>query len=82
MLLIQGTVKVWSLSARRLLHTFTGHSNWVSSVAFSPDGQILASGSGDRTIKLWNLRTGKLIRSLSEQGGITAIAISPDGKTR
>ena len=76
------TVKVWSLSARRLLHTFTGHSNWVSSVAFSPDGQILASGSGDRTIKLWNLRTGKLIRSLSEQGGITAIAISPDGKTR
>ena len=54
----------------------------VNSVAISPDGQTLASGSDDRTIKLWNLKTGDLLHNLTEhKGGVTSVAISPDGQT-
>jgi len=50
----------------RLVHTLKGHSSSVYSVAISPDGQTLASGSSDKTIKLWNLATGQQNPSLSE----------------
>ena len=44
----------------------TGHSSYVNSVAISPDGQTLASGSGsyDNTIRIWHLATGELLRTL------------------
>ena len=43
------------MSSGRHLRTFTGHTHWVWSVAFSPDGETLASGSSDATILLWDL---------------------------
>ncbi|MBD6618715.1 protein kinase [Komarekiella sp. 'clone 1'] len=67
-----------------LQRTLTGHSSSVNSVAFSPDGNTLASGGGltDYTIKLWNLATGEQIRTLTgDSGSINSVAISPDGKT-
>ncbi|MEH2353025.1 serine/threonine-protein kinase [Nostoc sp.] len=63
-----------------LQRTLTGHSDWIHSVAISPDGKILASGSCDTTIKLWNLATGELIRTLTGHSGwIHSLAFSPDG---
>src|SRR5436189_6119119 len=41
-----------------------GHSGFVYSVAFSPDGEILATGSFDNTIKLWDAKTGKELKTL------------------
>ncbi|MFW9261567.1 protein kinase domain-containing protein [Nostoc sp. CALU 546] len=67
-----------------LQRTLTGHSSSVNSVAFSPDGNTLASGGGltDYTIKLWNLATGEQIRTLTgDSGSVNSVAISPDGKT-
>jgi WD40 repeat protein len=65
-----------------LQKTLTGHSYSVNSLAISPDNNILASGSVDNTIKLWNLVTGEQIRTLKEHSNsVRAIAISPDGKT-
>jgi WD40 repeat protein/serine/threonine protein kinase len=57
-----------------------GHSDAVTAVAFSPDGRLLASGSADRLVKLWNLITGKETLSLNgHEKGVTSLAFSPDG---
>ena len=59
-----------------------GHEDSVSSVSFSPDSKTLASGSADKTIKLWNLETGKEIRTLKEhEDSVSSVSFSPDGKT-
>jgi WD40 repeat protein len=51
-------------------------------VAFSPDGRTLASGSDDRTIKLWDTRTGKEQSTLEgHTNGVWSVTFSPDGKT-
>ncbi|MGK7874380.1 MAG: hypothetical protein AB4426_14025 [Xenococcaceae cyanobacterium] len=70
----------------QLLHTLTDHTNSVRCLAISDwqqqsDKQILASGSFDDTIKIWNLNTGQLISTLTRASRVNAIAISPDGQT-
>ncbi len=61
--------------------TLAGHRDWVHAVAFSPDGQTLASGSYDRTIRLWNVTTGASRRVLRGHGrSINSVAYSPDGR--
>ncbi|ARV61578.1 serine/threonine protein kinase [Nostocales cyanobacterium HT-58-2] len=63
-------------------YTLKGHSSDVNSVAFSPNGKLLASGSDDDTIKLWDLANKQEIRALKEHSGwVWAVAFSPDGKT-
>jgi WD40 repeat protein len=59
----------------------TGHYAAVSAVAFSHDGRFAATGSADKTIKLWEMATGREIRSyLGNTGVIRVLAFSPDGK--
>ncbi len=65
----------------RLITTLSGHSSWVNSVTFSPDGQLLASGSGNSTIKLWDVQTMKELRILKgHSSDIRSVAFSPDGQ--
>jgi len=56
-----------------------GHPGVVKSVAFSPDGTAIVSGSSDTIIRLWKTTTGELIRELTGDGGITSVAFTPDG---
>ena len=42
----------------------TGHSGWVNSVAYSPDGKHIVSGSADNTVKIWDSSTGKEVSAL------------------
>jgi WD40 repeat protein len=52
-----------------------------NSVAFSPDGQWLASGSSDNTVKVWDASSGGLTRSLAgHQGSVRSVAFSPGGR--
>jgi WD40 repeat protein len=65
-----------------LVSTLTEHTDAVSSLAISPDSTTLVSGSHDKTIKLWNLKTGELFRTLEgHQDGVLSVFVSPDGQT-
>ncbi len=58
-----------------------GHGDGVRSVAFSPDGMYLASGSQDNTVKLWSIESQKEVTTLQRhRDGVKSVAFSPDGK--
>jgi len=66
---------------RGAARTFKDHLSCVNAVVFSPNGKMLASASGDRTVKLWDSDTGAVVRTLESHSGIVSgVAFSPDGK--
>lgn len=63
------------------LQTLEGHSISVNSVAFSPDNRLLASGSDNCTVQLWDAATGDLQQTLEGHSGwVNSVAFSPDGR--
>jgi hypothetical protein len=64
-----------------VVRTLKGHTHWVGSVAFSPNGKFLASGGWDETVKLWSVSDGSLVRTLKEHTySVSSVAFSPDGE--
>jgi WD40 repeat protein len=68
-----------SLARRR--GVLEGHKGPVTCLAISPDGRLLASGSDDMTVRLWNLADGAPLKTLECKTRITCLAISSDGRT-
>jgi WD40 repeat protein len=61
--------------------TLRGHTGGVLGITFSPDGKILASASGDRTVMLWDVRTRRELATLTgHHDWVGPVAFSPDGK--
>ncbi len=68
-------------AAAQVVRVLQGHTDWVRAVAFSPDGQSLASASDDGTVILWNVGTGQQIRVFrGHTDYVLAVAFSPDGR--
>ena len=61
--------------------TLKGHTDQVTSVAFSPDGKRIVSGSEDQTLKVWDATSGQETLTLNGHSGrVMSVAFSPDGK--
>ena len=89
----EGNVPVWDVATGRQTRTLPGHAGGTGTLAISNDGRLVATGGGssaaanlrdgpDHSIKIWELKTGKLLRGLPGHGGtLTGLAFTPDGTT-
>jgi WD40 repeat protein/serine/threonine protein kinase len=77
-----GTVDVWDTSTARRVGTLTHHTGQMRSVAFSPNGKLLASAGMDRTIKVWPMPASDraVWTFLGHTGDVSCLAFSPDGE--
>ncbi|MFO0624058.1 MAG: AAA family ATPase [Polyangiales bacterium] len=75
-------MRLWSVEDGNVRATLQGHERGVMSVAFSPDGRTIASGSLDGTVFLWSVEDGSVRVTLQRhEGGVRSVAFSPDGRT-
>jgi WD40 repeat protein len=58
------SVRVWDAKTGEQLRELQGHTDWVTSVAFSPDGNRIVSGSYDKSVRVWDAKTGEQLREL------------------
>ena len=76
------TIRLWDVNTGKSKKTLKGHSSVVSTVAFSPNGTMIAGGSWDKTVRLWDVTTGKRKNTLKGHTSVVrSVMFSPDGKT-
>jgi WD40 repeat protein/tRNA A-37 threonylcarbamoyl transferase component Bud32 len=76
----QHCARLWDVPRRQFITNFFGHTAPVWCAAFSPNGRLLASGSEDRTVRVWDLANLAPLGCLTNRFEAGAIAFSPDGK--
>jgi WD40 repeat protein len=78
--LLTGDLKMWRASDLAVTRSIAAANFSVPAVSFSSDGQIFASGSGDRNTKLWRVSDAAFLRTHVSHRGVNAIAFSPEGR--
>ncbi|KAJ1948790.1 U3 snoRNP protein [Linderina macrospora] len=74
-------IYMWSMQTGKLLDILSGHTGPISSLAFRPDGQSLASASWDKSVRLWDVfDRSKIVERLDHNNEVLALAYRPDGK--
>ncbi|KAE9597651.1 hypothetical protein Lal_00041596 [Lupinus albus] len=73
------TVKVWDAELGKSIYTLSGHREPVYSVAFSPNGEYIASGSPDKSVHIWSLKDGKIMRTYTGNGGTFEVCWNKEG---
>ncbi|XP_006581249.1 WD40 repeat-containing protein HOS15-like isoform X1 [Glycine soja] len=73
------TIKLWDVELGNVLYSLNGHRDPVYSVAFSPNGEYLASGSMDRYLHIWSVKEGKIVKTYTGKGGIFEVNWNKDG---
>jgi WD40 repeat protein len=76
---VDKTVRVWEVKTGHIVGGPLHHDDEVTTLAFSPDSRLLASGSLDKTIKLWQLGTWLAVNTLWHQARLSAVAFNLDG---
>lgn len=74
------TIQLVRVADQQVLHTLSGHTDLVTKLRFSPDGDLLVSASHDRWVRVWNMQ-GDELRAFQPPGEVVGIGVSPDGKT-
>jgi len=80
----EGEIGIWEITGEEITgRTFSGHTHYIYGLDFSPDGQLLATGSADKTILLWDVASGEVLGEPIEwhSEGVGSVAFSPDGET-
>jgi WD40 repeat protein len=75
-----GSIRLYDSVSRHCMHILQEESRIVESVAFSPDGRILASGTWGASVRFWDLVSRECIFALQANSSVHSIAFSPDGK--
>src|SRR5205807_10611162 len=73
------TIRIWDSTTYALLHTFTGHTDLVLTLAYAPDGE-LASGSSDKTVRFWNPDGSPARPNMTFATDVRRVLFTPDGK--
>lgn len=77
----EGIIKLWDAESGELIKQLIGHTNSATSISFGPNSNVLASGSTDQTVRLWNIETGSYKTIPIDNKSWTKVEISPDGQT-